>query len=551
MIIAGAVSLGNITSVTAKAETINNSFSVVKNLVPSIKNILAENGEQELNEAEYNLINAEDKRYLEEKSQDIPSEKFTITTDEAIPDSGEVKVKWTGHAEDGNKVSMYAWNVKTSAWDKLCGKYTHDNNDFTMEKEIIKGDYNDNNNIHIKVQSESQDDDEFSFGWITDTQFYAQSYPDIFNTEVNYILKNRNTENIKYVVHTGDIINNMEQGYQWVNADNSLKIFDNAAMPYGVLAGNHDVVYNKNVDYSTYKKFFGEDRYKKNSWYGGSYEDNRGHYDLLSEDGNDFIVVYMGWQIGEEEYKWMNEVLAEHKDRKAILCFHKYLTPDGERDEAGEGVYNNVVLKNPNVSIVLCGHYTGASNKINEIDDNNDGIADRTVYEILCDYQGAENGGNGYLRLMKFNGKSKTLDINTYSPKLDDYNYYDNNESEKNSLGYKDEFSIPLDLNRGTKVLATDSFTVEGNKADTASTAPVTDNNDNNKGDSKGDSRLDQSDDNLPVESVKADEKGDTKYSATAKTGDMYSELIAMIILVSVSIMAQEIKLRKVKKINH
>ena len=162
-----------------------------------MENTLAENGEKELNKGEYNLINAQDKNYLEEKSQDIPYEKFTIKIDEAIPDSGSVKIKWTGHAEDGNKISMYAWNVKTSVWDKLCEKYVHDNNDFTMEREIIKGNYNNNNNnIHVKVQSESQDDDEFSFGWMTDTQFYAQSYPDIFNTEVNYILKNKNKENI-------------------------------------------------------------------------------------------------------------------------------------------------------------------------------------------------------------------------------------------------------------------------------------------------------------------------------------------------------------------
>ena len=65
-------------------------------------------------------------------------------------------------------------------------------------------------------------------------------------------------------------------------------------LPYGVLAGNHDVGHLSG-DYSNFSKYFGEWRYSGNPWYGGSYKDNRGHYDLITVGGIDFIMVYMGW----------------------------------------------------------------------------------------------------------------------------------------------------------------------------------------------------------------------------------------------------------------
>ena len=101
-----------------------------------------------------------------------------------------------------------------------------------------------------------------------------------------------------------------------------------AGLPYGVLAGNHDVGQNLE-DYSIYSQFFGEDRFADNPWYGGSYQDNRGHYDLFSAGGIDFIVVSMGWGPNDESIAWMNEVLAQHPDRVAFINLHEYMLTTG------------------------------------------------------------------------------------------------------------------------------------------------------------------------------------------------------------------------------
>lgn len=57
-------------------------------------------------------------------------------------------------------------------------------------------------------------------------------------------------------------------------------------------------------------------RFKSQNTYGESYKNNKGHYDLISEGGQDFIIVYMSWNIYQEEIDWMNQVLQQYSDRK-------------------------------------------------------------------------------------------------------------------------------------------------------------------------------------------------------------------------------------------
>ena len=56
-----------------------------------------------------------------------------------------------------------------------------------------------------------------------------------------WIVDNKEKQNIQYVMHTGDIVDSMDRESEWVNADKSMKILEDANIPYGVLAGNHDV----------------------------------------------------------------------------------------------------------------------------------------------------------------------------------------------------------------------------------------------------------------------------------------------------------------------
>jgi LPXTG-motif cell wall-anchored protein len=231
-------------------------------------------------------------------------------------------------------------------------------------------------------------------------------------------------------------------------------VLDQNNVPYGVLAGNHDVDQLSN-DYTEYYKRFGEDRFKDKDYYGGSYKNNRGHYDLISSNGNDFIMVYMGWGVQDEDLAWLNDVLEQYPDRKAILSFHEYLLTSGNRSPIGDKIYEAVVKPNENVIAVLSGHYHDSNTLVSEIDDNGDGQPDREVYQMLGDYQAGPEGGLGYIKLLHFDQDNNRVFINTYSPYLDDYNFY-----EPEEFPGKDEFIMDLDLEVKEKRVATDYFSV-------------------------------------------------------------------------------------------
>ena len=101
----------------------------------------------------------------------------------------------------------------------------------------------------------------------------------------NWIVDNKDKLNICYVIHTGDIVDDFDMPYEWENADKAMKILDDANMPYGVLAGNHDITAGA-MEYENYQKYFGAQRVQDQPTFGEAYKDNIGHYDLLTENGH-------------------------------------------------------------------------------------------------------------------------------------------------------------------------------------------------------------------------------------------------------------------------
>ncbi|WP_101842186.1 metallophosphoesterase [Halobacillus sp. Marseille-P3879] len=292
--------------------------------------------------------------------------------------------------------------------------------------------------VHNPVNAESSYD--YTFVWMTDTQYYSKHHPHIYKSMTNWIASNKEKLSIPYVIHTGDIVNNWDNEEQWKHAVDSMNVLQNAKLPYGVLAGNHDIDL-KNKDYAPFSKHFGQAQFENQSYYGDSYKDNRGHYDLLSINGNKFIMVYMSWGISQEEIDWVNDVLEKHPDHIAFINLHQYLLPTGKRSRLGEDLYEQIIKPNENVVATLSGHYYGASKKVDQIDDNGDGTPDRKVYQLFANYQGISEGGKGYMRLLHVNQEENKIDVKTYSPYLNDYNYYD----PKNRPG-KDEFTIEVPL---------------------------------------------------------------------------------------------------------
>jgi 3',5'-cyclic AMP phosphodiesterase CpdA len=230
-----------------------------------------------------------------------------------------------------------------------------------------------------------------------------------------------------------------------------MNTLDVAKIPYGVIPGNHD----KGDDFKQYQRYFGENRFFEKYYYGESYRNNHGHYDLISVNGKDYVFLYMGWDVEAKEIEWMNKVLKRYSDRTAILAFHEYLEKDGERSHQGNEIFEKVVVPNKNVVAVLCGHFHNSELLVDELDDNFDGIIDRKVYQLLADYQKGPKGGNGFIRLLHIDEETNSIDVQTYSPHLDQYFYYD-----PDKYPGKDAFSMDIDVKRTDKMIATSYFEV-------------------------------------------------------------------------------------------
>lgn len=383
----------------------------------------------------------------------LPYIQYTVNVPD-VKDDEIIAANWNGEASnsDGTHAgTMYVLNTASNKWDEIAKADEKGNikeASFTAANHVKDG----NATIIVQCTADSAlpeldtvtdkkkdnnaswdgtnvpEDYDFCFAWETDTQYYAEEWQHHFTNINNWIVNNKDERKIKYVIHTGDIVDDVDMTYEWENADAAMGILDKAGMPYGVLGGNHDVAAGL-ADYENYYKYFGENRFASQPTYGGTYQNNKGHYDLISEGGQDFIIVYMSWNIYQDEIDWMNQVLSQYSDRKAILCFHTYTNVKQSNgtylDYYGQLVNKYVVKKNPNVFAVLNGHYHGSSYETAMFDDDGDGRNDRTVYKICTDYQSGFEGGNEYIKFLYFDLDNNKIYMNSYSPCMDDFNYYD------------------------------------------------------------------------------------------------------------------------------
>ena len=169
-------------------------------------------------------------------------------------------------------------------------------------------------------------------------------------------------------------------------------------------------------------------------------------------------MLSMGWDPGDEQIAWMNSVIRKYPERKVWIDLHEYLLTTGTLGPIPQRIFDEVVKPNPNVFAVSSGHYHDAYTRTDDLDDDGDGVADRTVYSMLFDYQGLPEGGLGYLRLLHFDNAGQKMIIRTYSPSLDDF---DSDDASLNDPAGQQEFEIPyaaVGIAPQTKTLGTDSF---------------------------------------------------------------------------------------------
>ena len=285
----------------------------------------------------------------------------------------------------------------------------------------------------IEIENESETTGlgcKFTIVWLSDTQEYASTYPDIYNSMMDYIGKVREERNIVYVIHTGDQINDAYKGEDIQRANDAFLLLPDD-LPVFTACGNHDYKksYDNKGDYSIDYSPYLDNRKDTGILTEAEYLDGLDHYVEFSEGGMNFLLLTIAYKREKESIDWATQVCKEHPDSNVILVVHSFLSSSRYYTSSGEILHSSLLKASPNIRLVLCGHMHNAARLEEAFDDNDDGIPDRSVWELLYNYQGIGMGGKGFLRFLTIDPVSGDMAVETYSPWLDKYNYRERNDS--------------------------------------------------------------------------------------------------------------------------
>ena len=283
---------------------------------------------------------------------------------------------------------------------------------------------------------------QFSIIGLPDTQNYSELYPEIFTAQTEWVTNNVGALSVEFVSHYGDITQHADRVPEWINADNAMSRLDKAGVRYGVCPGNHDITPSGGSGQpyipQNYLAYFGPSRFEGAPWFGGASPSGMSTWQTFTAGGVDFLALHLDCDTPIAELAWAQGVLDAHKSMPVMVTTHRYLQ-DAEDYTGGvpvvpsgrypaiwytvEGLYNPngiqsedlyqwFLRKNTNIFWVNCGHFH------EEFRQSSPNVAGKPIHEVLADFQDDPNGGDGWLRIMKFDTVAGSIDVDTYSPTL-------------------------------------------------------------------------------------------------------------------------------------
>jgi hypothetical protein len=317
--------------------------------------------------------------------------------------------------------------------------------------------------------------EDFTIIALPDSQYYSQTFPEIFFAQTRWIVENRKDLDIVFVTHEGDIVQLAAIPTEWDNADAAMSLLEDAAttelpegIPFGLSVGNHDQSPNNSAGYRSdpgstttlYNQHFGLPRFEERSWYGGHFGDNNDNsYQLFEAGGMEFIAIHHEFDdtalsMIDDVLDWTDQLLETHHDRRAIVTSHSLLCTDVvcpltlEAEFSNQGLATYEALKyHRNLFLMLCGH-AGSSYMQPRREDTFGG---HTIHTLLANYQRAEDCpywcGNGWLRILTFKPRDDLISVRTYSPWLGAF------KTEPCTDGSScHDFDIPYDMEGGIQL---------------------------------------------------------------------------------------------------
>jgi len=281
---------------------------------------------------------------------------------------------------------------------------------------------------------------------LPDTQTYAEKFPEVLDSQINYIL--REQKNINLVLQQGDLTQN-NSDTEWQIIKNAFSKLDNK-VPYVLAPGNHDMgsVAGKFADVrnsALYNQYFPFAHMSQLPAFGGVFDQGKmdNAYYLTQTGKIKWLIITLEFGPRNAALDWANNIIRQHPDRTVVINTHSYMYSDSTRQgpgdnwrpqaygvgkdkgdssvNDGEQIWDKLVKVHPNVRFVFSGHVLN-SGVGTLVSINNQGYP---VYQMLANYQegvkGSVKGGNGWLRILDIDNKKKTVSVTTYSPYINQY----------------------------------------------------------------------------------------------------------------------------------
>ena len=326
---------------------------------------------------------------------------------------------------------------------------------------------------------------DYSFAVLGDIQTITLS--DVQNdtkyveTLFKWILDNRETRKIEYVIGLGDTVDTLRSTKpggatsnpkEWQKVRTQLRKLLEADMPHLIVRGNHD-------DEKGYHQYVCTEDYVK-QMDGFFYDSSK-----TAIGGNSMSNCYKKLEIGNHKYlmlgldynaynnaatiAWANDLIASNPDYKVIISVHAYLgdtslyykgdigsaSADYLTQESyafdGSELWNNLVKKHSNIFMVLCGHVS-ATNPVVRTTTGDNG---NKIYSVLVDPQRYEESEpSGFVYMINITNGGTGLEVEYLSTATGKYFGKNNQKTWELGAGFLPKFD-PTVITEATTTEAT------------------------------------------------------------------------------------------------
>ena len=275
----------------------------------------------------------------------------------------------------------------------------------------------------------------YSLAIVGDTQTVTDQNPELLKTIYQWIIDNKDSKNIQYVLGLGDITEyGVDAGHtnytesksnqQWADAKAAITMMD-GILPYSLIRGDgHDGI-------EMFNKYFGShDPYLENIT--GYYEEGRidNVYHTFKIGEVDYLLLCLDHGTKDDVLVWANEVVSSYPNHRVIVTTHQYLQSDGTlceswesgnataydpNNNAADELWDKFLSKHANISMVICGH----SDVNGVLVTKKTALHGNEVTQILINPQGMDaeyyHGSKGMVAMLYFSADGQSVQVEYYS----------------------------------------------------------------------------------------------------------------------------------------